>query len=169
MLKKAILCGAVAALLAGVAPVLSAKAQSFVLDPNKASGQSSRDAKPIYKGGVVVPYNPESSSRSQYGNYNRTQTRTRQQQQPTGPISYGAAQDKKGSVGNIYTGYATPEEEKTGRTRTPDHEARLLAHRERQKARVAEREQKMRERRAAQEEAMVRAKEEYDARNNGNQ
>lgn len=165
MVKNAILCSAVAVLLAGTAPVLSAKAQSFVLDPNKTSSQSSREAKPVYGGGVVVPYNPD-SGRSQYGSYNRSQTRTRQQQQQqTGPISYGAPRDNKGGAGNIYNGYNNPEEDKTARKRTPDHEARLLAYRERQKAHKLEREQKIRERAAAQAEAMARAKEEYDARN----
>jgi hypothetical protein len=164
MVKKAILCGAVAVLLAGTAPVLSAKAQSFVLDPNNnAPRQYSRDAKPAYGGGVIVPYNPDSSRSS----YQRSQTRTRQQQQQTGPISYGAPRDNKGGAGSIYNGYSNSEEEKAARKRTPDHEARLLAYRERQKAHKIEREQKIRERAAAQEEAMARAKEEYDARNGG--
>ncbi|TNE30688.1 MAG: hypothetical protein EP349_04930, partial [Alphaproteobacteria bacterium] len=122
MVKKAILCGAVAVLLAGTAPMLGAKAQSFVLDPNKTTSQSSRDAKPVYGGGVVVPYNAD-NNRSQYGSYNRSQTRTRQQQQQTGPISYGAPRDNKGGTGNIYNGYQNPEDGQTSRKRTPDHEA----------------------------------------------
>lgn len=164
MLRKTILCGAVAMLIAGTVSVLSVNAQSFVLDPNNTS-QQSREAKPAYKGGVVVPYNPE-NNRTQYGSYKRTQTQTRQLQQKTGPISYGAVQSKKGVAGNIYNGYSNPEDEKTSRIRTPDHEARLLAYRERQKANAIKREQKMRERRTAETEAMQRAEEEYKERNN---
>ena len=165
MLKKAVFCGAMVVLLAGAMPVSKAKAQSFVLDPNNTSGQSSRDAKPAYKGGVVVPYNPDSGR----SNYNRRQARTsqQQQQQQTGPISYGAVRNRNGSTGDIYNGYNNPEGENARRVRTPDHEERLQAHRARQKARAEKREQEARARGAAQMEEMRRAKEEYEARNRG--
>lgn len=168
MLKKMVLCGAVALLLIGAVSVSDMKAQSFVLDPNNTTSNNSRDVKPAYKGGVVVPYNPDNGG--QYGHYNQTQRTRSPQQQQTGPISYGVVRDS-GRTGNIYNGYGVnqPEQERTGRTRAPDHEARYQALKERQKARDAERTKKMQERAAAQKEAMLRAKEEYEARNGGSE
>lgn len=162
MIKTTVWCGMIVTLLTIGFPVISAKAQSFVLDPNNTSSKS-RGAEPAYQGGVVVPYNPE-SSRSQYGGYNnRPQTRTYQQQKQTGPIAYGAGQDGGvAGAGNMY-GMAS-ENEKPKRVRTPDHEERLLAYRERQKARAAKREQEKRARGASRMEDMMRAKQEYEAR-----
>ena len=164
MLRKMIICGAVAALLAGMTPVLSTPAQGFVLDPTNSSknAQGSREAQPAYKGGVVVPYSD--SNRGQYGTYNRTPTRTRQPAQPTGPIGYGTMKQRAGqavSPGLYGNNVGLSPEEQAQQERL----ARMKAFKDKRKAENAVRAKEYNDKRAAKRQAMMEASSEEGRRN----
>jgi len=156
MLKRMILCGAVAALLAVTAPAFHAQAQGFMLDPTKKQSNTtggSREAKPAYKGGVVVPYVPQNSKNS-YG----SRTNYRQQaKKPTGPINYGTVRERAGqsvSPGLYGTNVGLSPEDKAQNERM----ARIKAHQEKSKAKSAARTKSYIEKRAAERQAMLEAK-----------
>lgn len=161
MFKKIILCGAVTAFLVCTAPILYAQAQGFMLDPNNRSGQASRDAKPAYKGGVVVS---PGNSKDSYG----SQTRYRQQdRQPTGPISYGTQKQRAGQSGSsgLYYGNnagLSPEE-----NAQQERMARIKAYQAKNKAKSAARIEEYNAKRMAERQAMLAAREEHDKRNGG--
>ena len=162
MLKKVLLCGAVAALLAGTAPVLQAQAQGFVLDPtnSRSNTSSSRDAQPAYKGGVLVPYAPSDSSA--YGG--RTRYR-QQQQQPTGPIGYGNPKDRAGasvSPGLYGKNVGLSPEDSAQKERMD----RIKSYKDKRKAENAVRYKEYNEKRMAERQAMLEAQKERDAYKN---
>ena len=163
MLKRLILCGAVAALLAGTAPVLHAQAQGFMLDPTNSGSKttgSSREAQPAYKGGVLVPYAAPNSQNS----YTRPNYR-QQEQKPPAPISYGVTKGRAGqavSPGLYGTDVGLSPEEKAQN----DRMARIKAHQAKRKAESSARNQAYNEKRAAEREAMLEAQKEADAYGN---
>jgi len=156
MLKKAILCGAVAALLAGAAPMLQAQAQGFMLDPTNSSSNrgGSREAQPAYKGGVLIPHVPQ--NKNNYG----SATRYRQQeQQQTGPIGYGNIRDRAGQSDLYGKNIGLSPKDKAQNERM----ARIKAYQDKRKAENAVRSKEYQEKRAAERQAMLAAQKEKEA------
>lgn len=144
MLKKSMLCGAMALFLSAAPHALPAQAQGFILksDSNNGSSATSRRgtttrATPAYKGGVTVPFNPDERSKAaqrRYDNYNSyNRQRAVQRKTNSAPIPYGRSTSKTSGPG--YLAGKNPED------MTPE-EIRQMRKKEYQERRAAKNEKK---------------------------